>query len=103
MNKLEEISSAPDYDSAASSYSKLIIAAFFVSYVYMVVTAGGNPGGWVGPITFLLVGLFASSLFIAAPFFILKKMFPRMSLLITALSLFVTFVITKYLFLWLLF
>lgn len=102
MNKLQEITSAPDYDSAASSYSKLIIAAFFASYVYMVVTSSGNPGGWVGPTLFLIVGLFASSILIAAPFFLLKKMFPMVSMLLTAVSLVVTFIITKYLFLWLL-
>ena len=45
MNKLQEISSAPDYDSAASSYSKLIVATFFVSYVYIVITNSGDLDG----------------------------------------------------------
>lgn len=102
MSKFQEIVADPNYDSAASSYSKLIIAAFFVSYVYMVVTNSGDPGGWVGPTLFLIVGLFASSILIAAPFFLLKKMFPMVSVLLTAVSLVVTFIITKYLFLWLL-
>lgn len=102
MNKLQEISSAPDYDAAASSFSKLTMAAFFVSYVYMVITSGGDPGGWVGPTLFLILGLFAASIFISMPFFLLKRLFPAVSLLVTAVSFTVTFIITKYLFLWLL-
>lgn len=102
MSKLQEISSAPDYDAAASSFSKLIMLVFFVSYVYMVITSSGDPGGWVGPTLFLLVGLFVSSIFISMPFFILKRLFPRASILVTLASIGITYFLTKVFFLWLL-
>lgn len=102
MNKLREISSAPDYNAAASSFSKVIMAVFFVSYVYMVITSSGDPGGWVGPTLFLIVGLFVSSIFISMPFFLLKRLFPKVSMLVTIASVGVTFFLTRVFFLWLL-
>lgn len=51
---------------SAESYSKLIMLAFFLSYVYMVFSVGGNPnGGWLGATLFLVLGLFGSSIVIA--------------------------------------
>jgi hypothetical protein len=97
MNKLSEISSQPDYDSKASSFSKLIIATFFISFVYMIFTSL-NITGWVGLIIFLFVGLFVSSIVIAMPFFIIKKMFPKISIIIVIVSIITTFYITKIVF-----
>lgn len=98
MNKLQQISSQPDYNAKASSFSKLIMAVFFISYVYMVFTASGNAGSWIWATLFLIGGLFVSSILIATPLFILKRLFPKASVLITILSIVVTFFITKLLF-----
>ena len=102
MSKLQKLSKDPNYEKTASSFSKLTMAIFFLSYVYFVITKGGNPGGWLNVILFLIVGLFASSLFIAAPLFIIKKLFPKISFLIIIANILITFFITKYAFLWLL-
>ncbi|NCU41904.1 MAG: hypothetical protein EOM19_04255 [Candidatus Moranbacteria bacterium] len=99
MNKLQEISSQPDYDSKASSFSKLIIATFFISYVYMILTISSKTG-WIGLAIFLFAGLFISSIVIAMPFFILKRVFPKISIIIVILSIFTTFFVTKAVFNW---
>jgi hypothetical protein len=96
MNKFKEIYKQGDYDSKASSFSKLIIAVFFISSVYMMLTTGSKVG-WIG-IVFLIVGLFLSSIIIAMPFFIIKRMFPKFSVVIMILSIIATFFITKVVF-----
>jgi len=101
MNKLQQISSQPDYNEKASSFSKLIIGVFFIAYVYMVFTASGDVGGWLWSALFLVVGLFVSSIFIAAPLYVLIRLFPKFSALITILSVILTFFITKLTFIWL--
>lgn len=101
MENLQQISSQSDYNKKASSFSKLIIAVFFIAYVYVVFTAGGNAGGWLGPMIFLVIGLFASSIFIAAPLYVLIRLFPRFSMAVTILSIILTFLITKLTFIWL--
>ena len=98
MNKLQQISSQPDYNEKASSFSKLIMAVFFIAYVYMVFTASGDTGSWIWVALFLLGGLIVSGILIASPLFILKRLFPEVSVLITILSIIVTFFITKTLF-----
>lgn len=102
MNKMEQITSQPDYGEKASSFSKLIMAIFFFSYVYMVFTAGGNAGGWMWPMLFLVAGLFVSSIFIAAPFYVMSRSFPKLSMIITILCIIFTFFVTKLMFIWLL-
>jgi len=97
MNKLQEISNHPDYDSKASSFSKLIIAVFFISYVYIIFTNSNNVG-WVGIIVFLFAGLFISSIVIAAPFFIIKRIFPKISTIVVIISIITTFFITRVVF-----
>lgn len=99
MNKLQEISSQPDYDSKASSFSKLIIATFFISYVYMILTTSSKTG-WIGLAIFLFAGLFISSIVIAMPFFILKRVFQKISIIIVIISIFTTFFATKAIFNW---
>lgn len=99
MNKLQEISSQPDYDSKASSFSKLIIATFFISYVYMILTTSSKTG-WIGLVIFLFAGLFISSIVIAMPFFILKRAFQKISIVIVIISIFTTFFVTKAVFNW---
>jgi hypothetical protein len=99
MNKLQEISSQPDYDSKASSFSKLIIATFFISYVYMILTTSSKTG-WIGLVIFLFAGLFISSIVIAMPFFILKRIFQKISIAIVIISIFTTFFVTKAVFNW---
>ena len=99
MNKLQKISNQPDYDLKASSFSKFIIAVFFVSFVYMIFTSSNNLG-WIGLILFLFIGLFASSIFIAMPFFLLKRMLPKISIIVIIISIIGTFFITKIAFNW---
>ena len=72
MNKLQQISSQPDYNEKASSFSKLIMAVFFIAYVYMVFTASGDTGSWIWVALFLLGGLIVSGILIASPLFILN-------------------------------
>ncbi|KKP92698.1 MAG: hypothetical protein US25_C0083G0002 [Candidatus Moranbacteria bacterium GW2011_GWE1_36_7] len=98
---MEQITSQSDYGEKASSFSKLIMAVFFISYVYMVFTAGGDAGGWLWPMLFLAVGLFISSIFIAAPLYVLIRLFPRFSMVITILSIVLTFFVTRVMFIWL--
>jgi hypothetical protein len=99
MNALQEISSHPEYASKASAFSKLIIGAFFVSYVYMILTTSSKTG-FIELAIFLFVGLFVSSIAIAMPFFILKRIFQKISVLIVITSILVTFFITKFVFDW---
>lgn len=98
MNKLQQISSQPDYNEKASSFSKLIMAVFFVTYIYMVFTVGGDAGSWIWVTLFLIGGLIASGVLIASPLFILKRLFPKVSILITIISIVATFFVTKLLF-----
>ncbi len=98
MNKLQQISSQPDYNAKANSFSKLIMAVFFISYVYMVFTVSGDVGGWIWATLFLIGGLFLTSILIAMPLFILKRLFPSISILITVLSVIITFFATKFFF-----
>jgi len=99
MDKLQKISNQPDYDSKASSFNKFIIAVFFVSFVYMIFNSSNNLG-WIGLILFLFIGLFASSIFIAMPFFLLKRMLPKISIIVIVVSVIGTFFITKIAFNW---
>lgn len=102
MNKMEQIMNQSDYGEKASSFSKLTMAVFFFSYVYMVFTASGDAGGWFWPMLFLVVGLFVSSIFIAAPLYVVVRLFPKFSMIVTILSIVLTFFATKIMFLWLL-
>lgn len=98
MNKLQQIASQPDYNAKASSFSKLIMATFFLAYVYMVVTASGDAGGWIWVVLFLIGGLIVSGTFIAMPLFILKQLFPKFSMLLSIISIGLVFLITKFAF-----
>lgn len=98
---MEQIASQPDYNEKASSFSKLIMAVFFFSYVYMVFTASGDAGGWLWPMLFLAAGLFVSSIFIAAPCYVLIRVFPKFSVIVTISSIILTFFVTKLMFTWL--
>lgn len=99
MNKLQEISSQPDYDAKASSFSKLILATFFISYVYMILTTSSG-AGWIGLVAFLLVGLFISSIVIAMPFFLVQRIYPKISIVVVIIGIIATFYITKIVFNW---
>lgn len=102
MNKLQKISKEPDYQKKATSFSKLIMFAFFISYSYSIFFLGGDSGGWIKPTIFFIVGLFVSSIFIAMPLFLVKRLFPKLSIFITTVSIGITFLLTKYSFLLLL-
>jgi hypothetical protein len=99
MNKLNEISNQPDYDAKASSFSKSIITTFIISFIYLIFTSS-NHLNWLGVIIFLFAGLFISSIVIAMPFFLIKKMFPKISIVIVIVSIITTFWVTKIVFNW---
>jgi hypothetical protein len=99
MNKLSEISNQPDYDSKASFFSKSIITTFIISLVYLIFTSH-NHINWLGIIIFLFAGLVISSVVIAMPFFIIKRLFPKISIIIAIVSIITTFYVTKIIFDW---
>jgi hypothetical protein len=99
MSILSEISNKRDYDSKASSFSKLIIASFFVSFLYLLLTADSKTG-LLGIAIFLFAGLFISSIVIAMPFFILKRVFKKISIVVAIVSIITTYFITKVVFNW---
>lgn len=100
MNKLQEINDEHNYNSRATSFSKLIIFIFFASTVYTVITTS-NEIEWWKLIIFLIVGLLASSIVIAMPFFILKRILRPLSIILTILAIIATFFATQYCFNWL--
>jgi len=102
MNRLQKISKQPNYDVEASAFSKFIMFIFFISYIYLVFFEGGDPSGWIKATFFFFVGLFISGVLIAMPLFLLKKIFPKFSILINLLAIIITFLITRFFFLWLL-
>ncbi|MFH0854146.1 MAG: hypothetical protein V1891_01505 [bacterium] len=99
MNNLQEISSQPDYNAKASSFSRSIITTFIISLVYLIFTTS-NHINWLGIVVFLFVGLFISSIVIAMPFFMIKRLFPKISIIITIVSIITTFYVTKIIFDW---
>lgn len=100
VNKLKEIGpEQPDYEPEASSFSKTIVVTFIISFLYLAFT-NSNRVNWMGATIFLFAGLFVSSIMIAMPFFMVKRIFPKISGVVVIASMVTTFYITKIVFNW---
>lgn len=99
MSKFETIVNKSNYESSASSYSKYIITVFFISSFYMMFT-NSHSVGWIGFIVYLFVGMFLSSILIALPFYFLERIFVKIGLFISIISIIVTFFAVKISFEW---
>lgn len=99
MPKLDEIASDPSYDSEASSASKATIFAFVATFIYMIFGSGVRSGIF-GGFVFFIVGIFAVSIVISMPLFVLSKKIPKLRLLTSALDIVVTVLVTRYAYLW---
>lgn len=99
MPKLDEIASDPSYNSEASSASKATIFAFVATFIYMIFGSGVRSGIF-GGFVFFIVGIFAVSIVISMPLFVLSKKIPKLRLLTSALDIVVTVLVTRYAYLW---
>lgn len=100
MTDLKEIASNPNYDAAASGASKATITVFAATFAYMVLFGGVSPG-WLGGAVFFVVGMFAVSLLISMPLFLLKSKAPRIAGVATVLDIGLTVLVTRFALLWL--
>ena len=58
----------------ATIYAKVIMGTFFATYVYTIITLGGQPrGGWIGAMAFLGIGIYAASIICGGGFFYVAK------------------------------
>ncbi|MEP7150096.1 MAG: hypothetical protein ABI856_00145 [Nitrospira sp.] len=71
MANLNEIAAHPNYDAAASSASKATIFVFMATFGYLVFFSGISPGV-IGGVAFFFIGIFAVSLLISMPVFLLR-------------------------------
>lgn len=100
MARLKEIAANPSYGAAASDASKATIFVFIATFAYLVFFSGTSPGVFGGA-AFFIVGIFAVSLLIAMPLFLLRAKFPRLGLLISAADIATTIFVTRFVYLWL--
>jgi len=104
MTLLAEIAETPEYDAAASSASKGTIGIFLLTFAYMLFFSGTGPDGLLGFIAlpaFFAVGIYAASLLIAMPLFLLRLKIPSLVLVFTVADIVLTIVATKAAYLWL--
>ena len=101
MASVKEIVDTPTYDSEASGASKASIVTFLLTVGYMIFFSGVDiEGRIVGLLVFILVGIFAVSLVVAMPFFILKKKWSSYTLVLDLASMLVTIWLTFYAYTW---
>ena len=82
---IEEIVNDQSYESEASAASKSDIFVFLGTFLFLVFTAESVPGWIFGPL-YVLIGMFIVSLGISAPFFLLRKKYPSLTLLVDIMS-----------------
>ena len=100
MSEFKKMVDDPEYDSQASSASKATIFVFIATFAYLVFYEGHSPG-LIGGALFFVVGIFAVSLAISMPLFLLKKRFPKLAVVATIIDIVATVAITRFVFLWL--
>ena len=100
MADLKEITESPGYNAAATAASKSTIFVFIATFAYLVFFSEVSPGVLGGAI-FLAVGIFAISVVIAAPLFMLKLKFPQLSAIVTIVDIAITVFLTRAAYLWL--
>lgn len=88
------------YEAAAKAASSFTIFVFIGTFAYLVSFSGTSPG-LLGGVVFFVVGIFAVSLLIAMPLFLLWVMFPRFSLLIYIADIAITIFVTRLVYFWL--
>ena len=100
MVKLSDVANDPNYDGAASGASKATITVFVGTFAYLVFFSAVRPG-IIGGAIFFLVGMFAASLLISMPFFLLRTKIPKLGLLVSISEIAATIFATRAIYLWL--
>lgn len=93
MSDVEKIVNDPGYDAEATGASKATIFTFIATFIGCLFYFE-NTVGIIGGAVFVVVGMFAVSVLISAPTFILKKKFPAASIIFGFLDLAVTVIAT---------
>lgn len=95
------IADDPNYQVEATQYSKSIIFIFIGTFLYRIFIEGLS-AGYIGGFIFLLIGVFAVSILIAMPIFILSKKVTKVSWILRILgqilSIYVTYIVMGILF-----
>lgn len=93
------LSSHTNY-AAATGASKATILIFIATFAYLVIFSGTSPG-FIGGTAFVIVGIFAVSLLISMPLFLLRCKFPLLGLLTDIGNFAITIFVTHLAYLWL--
>jgi hypothetical protein len=99
MPKLDDIARDPTYDARASQASKNTIFVFAATFAYMLFFSGVSPGV-TGGLVFFTVGIFAVSLLIAMPLFLLRLKFPSLGIFLSIIDAICTLWVTREVYLW---
>lgn len=99
MTNIKEIVSEPNYNAAASGASKYTITVFVATFAYMVVFSGTSPG-IIGGALFIVFGMFAVSLIVSLPVFLLRAKAPKIGSVLTIVDIGVTVLLTRFAYLW---
>ena len=99
MSKLDEIVNDPSYESAAGEASKATIFVFFGTFAYLIFFTDVSPE-LIGGTIFAVVGMFATSLVIAAPLFLIKRRWPMIALLVNIAEIATTIIVTWAAYMW---
>ena len=99
----------PNYDGAASSVSKTTIFTvlasgylfFFSGVVPSVFSVSGVLGFLLGGGAFVFIGMFAVSILISIPLFLLRAQVPALSILMSIANVAATIFATRFVYLWL--
>ena len=93
MPSIKDINNEPGYDAEATGASKATIFTFIATFVVSLFYFD-NTVGLISGAVFVFVGMFAVSILISAPTFILKKKFPSASVVFSFLDVAVTMIAT---------
>lgn len=85
MPDLNDISNEPGYDAETTRASKSTIFTFIATFVVCLFYFA-NTAGLISGAVFVVVGMFAASIIISAPMFVLKKKFPAASIVFSRFS-----------------
>ena len=100
MAKLNDIVNRPGFETAGTSASKATIVVFAATFLYLVIFSDIKPGILGGAI-FFVVGIFAVSLLISMPLFILRAKFPILGIAISLADVVITVALTHLVYVWL--
>ena len=100
MSNFDEIAKRPGYAASATAASKSTIFVFIATFLYLVFFSGVSPGLFGGS-AFFVIGMFAVSIFISMPLFLLRLKYPRLGFVTSALDIAATVFLTRAVYLWL--